>query len=414
MIKKSIFLFLVFVSTAILAQEGTFSPYSYYGIGNNTFRGTAENRSMGGLSTYSDSIHLNLQNPAGYSQLRLTNFTIGATANAMNLQDASTEQNINYTTIDYVALGLPLKKFSVGFGLKPMSAVGYEIETFEDDIRKTLNGRGGVNAFFFSGGLNVYKNLSFGATINYNFGELENKNIISQVGIERSTREINTSDLSGLTFELGLQHKFYLKKKQYIATSLMYAPESSLDLKGTRNLATILFGADGREVVIDSEDAITTNDKVDFGSKINAGIGIGKDNKWFVGVEYDYQEPSNFDAIAFNNNDELTYVESNQFRLGGYFIPRYNAPTGFFNRVVYRAGLRYGSTGIDFRNESIDEFGISFGLGIPAGRLFSNINLGAEYWSRGTTSNNLVQEDYFSVFISLSFNDLWFQKPKYN
>ncbi len=414
MIKKSIFLLLLLVSSGILAQEGTFSPYSYYGIGNNTFRGTAENRSMAGLSTFSDSIHLNLQNPAGYSELRLTTFSIAATTNIMTLKDQSASQDINYTTTDYVALGLPLKKFGVGFGFKPMSSVGYEIETFENDVEKILNGRGGVNSFFLSGGLKVYKNLSIGATINYNFGELENKNIISQEGIERSTREINTSDLSGLTFELGLQHKFYLKKKQYIATSLMYAPESSLDLKNNRSLATILFGANGREVVIDSEDAIVTNAEVDFGSKINAGIGIGKDNKWFVGLEYDYQEPSNFDAIAFNNNDELNYVEANQFRLGGYFIPRFNAPTGFLNRIVYRAGIRYGSTGIDFRNESINEFGISFGLGIPAGRLFSNINVGTEYWRRGTTSNNLVQEDYFSVFISLSFNDLWFQKPKYN
>jgi hypothetical protein len=414
MIKKIIFLFLVFVTTCILAQEGTFSPYSYYGIGNNTFRGTAENRSMGSISTFSDSIHLNLQNPAGYSQLKLTTFSIAATSNALKLQDEFISQNLNYSTVDYVVLGLPLKKFGVGFGFKPTSSVGYEIQTFEDEIEKVLSGRGGVNAIFLSGGLNLYKNLSFGATINYNFGELENKNIISQEGIERSTREINTSDLSGLTFELGLQHKFYLKKKQYIASSLMYSPESSLDLKGNRSLATILFGANGREVVIDSEEAITTDDKVDFGGKINAGIGVGKDNKWFVGVEYTYQEPSNFDAIVFNNNLDLNYVEANQFKLGGYFIPRYNAPTGFFNRVVYRAGFRYGSTGIDFRNESINEFGISFGLGIPAGRLFSNINLGGEYWSRGTTSNNLVQEDYFSVFISLSFNDLWFQKPKYN
>jgi len=414
MIRKSIVLLLLLVSSSIFAQEGAFSPYSYYGIGNNTFRGTAESRSMASISTFSDSIHLNLQNPAGLSQLKLTTFTVGATANYLNLQDESTSQNINYTTVDYVALGLPLKKFSVAFGFRPMSAVGYEIQTFEDDIRKILNGRGGVNAFFLSGGLKVYKNLSFGASINYNFGEIENKNIISQEGIERSTREINVSDLSGLTFELGLQHKFYLKKKQYIATSLMYAPESSLDLKGNRNLATILFGANGREIVVDSEDAMATDGEVDFGNKINAGIGIGKENKWFVGLEYTYQEPSDFDAIAFNNNLELNYVETNQFRIGGYFIPRFNAPTGFFNRVVYRAGLRYGSTGIDFRNESINEFGISFGLGLPAGRLFSNINVGGEYWSRGTTSNNLVQEDYFSVFISLSFNDLWFQKPKYN
>jgi hypothetical protein len=69
---------------------------------------------------------------------------------------------------------------------------------------------------------------------------------------------------------------------------------------------------------------------------------------------------------------------------------------------------------MSYRNESIDEFGMSFGVGLPAGLYFTNINLGFEYWTRGTTANNLIQENYLSLYLSFSFNDLWFQKPKYN
>ena len=414
MIKKTLVLISIFISLNLSAQEGTFSPYSFFGVGNNTFRGTVENRSMGGISMFSDSIHLNLQNPASYSKLKLTTFAIAGSGNSLELKDENASDELNFSTVDYIGVGIPLKKFGLGFGLKPLSSVGYEIQSLENNIAKSLNGRGGINAVYLSGGMNIIENLSLGVTLNYNFGDIENKNIIAQNGIERSSREINSSNINGLTYNIGLQHDFRFKKKYLLKSSISFSPESSINIDNDRQLATIIFGNDGSEIVVDSNDAITTKSEVDFGSKINAGLGIGQERKWFVGLEYEYQSASNFSAINFNNNIDVDFIKSNKIKFGGFFIPRYNAPRGYFNRVVYRAGLRFEQTGLEFKNESIDEFGISFGVGLPAGRLFTNINLGAEYWTRGTTSNGLIQENYLSFFVSLSFNDLWFQKPKYN
>lgn len=414
MTKKVFLLIIPFIFFNSFSQEGTFSPYSFFGVGNNTFRGTAENRAMGGLSVFSDSIHLNLQNPAAYGDLRLTTFTIGATSNSLTLEDSTTSESVGYTTVDYISVGIPFKKFGVGFGLKPLSSVGYEIETLEGDVAKSLNGRGGLNTVYLSGGLKLFKNFTIGATANYNFGQIENRNLIAQDNVERASRDINTSNVSGITLNFGLQHKFDITKKYYFKYSFSYSPETALDIQNDRQLATVLFAADGREIVIDDIQSETTSAQVDFGSKLNGGFGVGQERKWFLGMEYTRSTASNFDEINFNNNIDLNYVEAEEVKLGGYFIPRFNSPRGYFNRVVYRAGLRYSQTGMNFRQESIDEFGISFGLGLPAGRFFSNINLGAEYWTRGTTKNNLVQENYFSIFLSLSFNDLWFQKPKFN
>ena len=83
-------------------------------------------------------------------------------------------------------------------------------------------------------------------------------------------------------------------------------------------------------------------------------------------------------------------------------------------RVVYRAGARFGDSGLNINGEDIDEFGISFGVGLPAGRLLTNANLGVEFGRRGTTSAGLVEENFFSVFLSLSLNDRWFQQRKFN
>ena len=77
MLKQIVFAVMLIISGVTIAQNGTTSPYSFFGIGEIKFRGTAENRSMGGMGVYSDSIHLNIQNPASVANLKLVNFTSG-------------------------------------------------------------------------------------------------------------------------------------------------------------------------------------------------------------------------------------------------------------------------------------------------------------------------------------------------
>ena len=47
--------------------------------------------------------------------------------------------------------------------------------------------------------------------------------------------------------------------------------------------------------------------------------------------------------------------------------------------------------------KEINNFGITFGLGLPLGGSFSNINLGFELGRRGTTDADLIEESYFKV-----------------
>ena len=74
--KYFLVVFAFLITSLSFAQQGTTSPYSFFGIGNLKFKGTVENRSMGGIGIYSDSIHLNIQNPAGIAGLRLVNYSI--------------------------------------------------------------------------------------------------------------------------------------------------------------------------------------------------------------------------------------------------------------------------------------------------------------------------------------------------
>ena len=110
MIKKIILGISILFSTTILAQEGTASPYSSYGIGDVKFKGTIENRSMGGLGVLADSVRVNLQNPASYSFLRYTSLSVGGGNNRVDFKTNEQTEKAKITSLEYHAIGLPMGK----------------------------------------------------------------------------------------------------------------------------------------------------------------------------------------------------------------------------------------------------------------------------------------------------------------
>lgn len=408
------FSILLFAASSVSAQEGSSSPYSFLGIGTKAFRGTVENRSMGGLGMFSDSIHLNLRNPAAYADLEYTAFTAAATINSVELKTNSASDNIDYLTFDYLAIGLPFNNFGVGFGLKPRSAVGYQLEESSDTRISQFSGRGGLNTVYFSAGFEPIKNFRLGATANYNFGDLENRAIIFRDQVQFASRERNFTDIRGFSFDVGAFYDIKLSNKLTLKTSGRYETGSALNVNVRREFATIQIGQNQSEAVVNQIDAETSGLKIDLPELYAVGLGLGENRKWFVGLEYETYTASDFSSIGFNFGPDVVQKEGRSLKLGGFYIPRYNDPVSYAKRVVYRAGIRYEETGLEYQGQDINEFGISFGLGLPAGRVFTNANLGVEYFERGTTSNNLVQENFISVFLSFSFNDKWFIKSKYN
>ncbi|MDY8134733.1 hypothetical protein [Aquimarina sp. 2201CG5-10] len=414
MIKKILVVILVVVTSVSYAQEGTSSPYSFYGIGLQKFKGTVENRSMGGLSILSDSIHLNLQNPAAYGELRLTTYSLGTNYNNTTIKNTTASSAVDNASLNYLAIGIPANRFGFGFGVIPFSAVGYQLSSVDNNGMETrFTGTGGLNKVFLAAGFKVNENLSVGLDFNYNFGNIENKAILLNPDVEFNTREINNSDLSGVSFALGVNYKRMLNDKLQLTTSFVSTPSFKLSSDNTRELATILIASNGQEVVSQRQEVEVPDRDLDLPAEFKFGAGIGEPKKWFAGAEYTYLGAEDFTDRIFTA-DNVAYDNASKFKLGGYYIPKYNSLTSYFKRVVYRAGFRYEETGLNVNNQSINEFGISFGVGLPVGNLFSNANIGFEYGQRGTTDFGLVREDFFNFSIGLSLNDQWFRKIKFN
>lgn len=420
MIKKILIAFLCVVAHGAFAQNGTISPYSYFGIGDDRDKGAVDTQMMGGVSMYGDSIHINLSNPAAYSKLRLTAYTAGISHKEYQLKSWNEDQRTSVTNLDYLAIGFPLaKNVGFGFGIMPYSSVGYSLNSTSNsangEVSNFFEGEGGLNRLYASIGFEPIKNLSFGVTANFNFGTLEYQRIQSVEGVQFGTLDDRESKINGYDFKYALNYNPTIKDKYTLYTSVLVNTQGNLTSENTQTLGSfsLVTGNNVEVVDVDLDASNLRNTELKIPTRTTFGLGFGENKKWFLGAEYSFQQMGDFEN-TFLGLDNIDYGDANTYALGGYWIPDYRSLTGYFNRITYRAGLRYDVTGMTINNKEINNFGITFGLGLPLGADFSNLNVGFELGRRGTTDANLIEESYFKVNIGLSLNDRWFQQRKIN
>lgn len=413
MIKRLFTIIAIFSVVVANAQDNTSSPYSFYGTGLSAFNGSAENRAMGGLSIRADSIHYNFENPAALGALQLTTYTVGVTQGFTSIEDAERKEDFRNTSFDYLAVAIPTGRLNFAFGLTPFSSVGYKIEEQTSSKLAEFEGRGGINNLFLAFGYRIKKGLRVGIEGSYNFGKIRNKNLLLQDRVQYGSREKNRANLSGFSFKLAAQYEAKLNRNLTLTTSASYRPEATMKSNNTRQLATIALSSSREESIVDEREIDMADKHFNLPSDLRVGAGIGKFQKWFVGVEYEQIGKNEFKNSSLSSGN-FDFKQANVYRIGGLYIPKYNDINSYFNRITFRAGLRYQELGLQINNQNIDEFGISFGMGLPAGDYLSNINLGIEYGQRGTTSADLVKESFFNVFVGISLNDRWFIKRKYH
>ena len=195
---------------------------------------------------------------------------------------------------------------------------------------------------------------------------------------------------------------------------------NNLKSTGTENLYSLEIDASGFEAPSDTIFSGPLNANLERPRETILGLGLGKTNKWYAALNYKMQDAIIANGYFDNSAQSFQYGDSNRLSAGGYFIPKINSITSYWQRVTYRAGVKLEKLGllvnvtsIPYSSfTSIDDFGISFGLGLPLGNRLSNLNVGFEYGKKGTTSNGLLEENYFNFRLSLSLNDVWFKQRK--
>ena len=430
MIKKVLIVFLLITLTSSLFAQGTSSsPYSFFGIGEQYSPRTYENSAMGGIGVaFNHYKYLNFTNPAAIAFLRETTYSLGILNNDLTLKTADTKQNSVSTSLNYIALGFPIgKKAGFSFGLQPLSSVGYSLSNNDFDEDENLSavtlysGEGGVNRIYGTFGIQISKSLAIGIEADYSFGAIENSITNQRANVSLASKYKEESVIRGGAITLGTQYQKMFKSNLYFNAGATVKLGNDLNTTGNEYLYS-LIGSGVNDLVRDTIYANEISGKYKLPMKSIMGIGLGKHDKWHVGLEYQNQDALQPEGFTNITNSSYNYEKSNRISLGGFYLPKINSISSYWERVTYRAGLRFekiglavdgAGTGADFT--SIDDFGMSFGLGLPLKQL-STVNLALEYGKRGTTSNNLIEENYLNVRLSLSLTASgqqgWFRKRK--
>lgn len=423
MLRKIIVVCTLFVTVLSIAQKNNTSAYSFFGVGDKNDAMSVEQLSMGGVAVaFSDAYHLNFANAASNSSLLFTTYTMALENMNMTAKDANNKENAATTFLSYIAVGIPFAdKGGMAFGLLPNSTVGYSIISNITDVENNTleatqyTGEGGTNKVFLNFAYKPLKDLSIGVQGNYVFGKIEN-NIINQVkDVALATRYQTISYVKGFSVGAGFQYKKKINEKIELNLGGSFDLENTVTSDGNEYLYSVVLAnsLSPRDTIVNN----SSSGKIITPLKSTVGIGIGKENKWFAGVDYSTQEPIKLQGDIASQFSKISYDKYSRISVGGFYLPKINSISSYWERVTYRAGIKYENTGlmVDGNGNGTDftpikDFGISFGVGLPLSKQLSNLNVGFEIGKRGETANGLVQENYINFRLSMSLNDKWFKK----
>ncbi|NIJ44732.1 hypothetical protein FHR24_001171 [Wenyingzhuangia heitensis] len=409
-----IFIFSILISSVYAQEKQVSSLLSNYGLGTVFSEATVTEKAQGDLSVINNNTEevISIANPALLSHLQLTSFTVSLNVLGSNVETQNSSYSASAISLSNLSLGIPLgPKGGVAIGLRANSAVGFEVESdnFYD------YGNGGVNQAYFGIGYEVLKGLSLGAQISQYFGKTEKRQAFK--GVQQSTVYDHNFNVSGTSVKLGAEYSYRLSER----IEAKFGATGVLAYNVTATGTSRFFEAIQTDENIFSEIGDSAQEKNTEGTKKTPfksvlGIGLGERNHWFAGLSYENQDALSYSGGPFNQtlstatDRPLSFEASNKISLGGYIIPKKYALKNYFNRVAYRAGLKYENTGLVLNNSSVKNLGMSFGFGLPVGKRVSYLNLSFELGRIGDTSKNNYQEEYFNVGIDFSLSDKWFNK----
>lgn len=412
------------------------SPYSRYGLGDLVPGKNIVNRGLGGITAaYADYQSVNFNNPASYSNLKITTFDIGVDINSRTLKDipGATKYTSNNLLISYLQIGIPIinsqkaaqknRSWGLNLGLQPLTRVSYKIAQATrviDSIEFLNEGNGGAYYAFAGTGYRI-KNLSVGINFGYLFGtkDISNRKIfLNDTVIYAKSNVQNRATYGNLFYNLGAQYSILLKKdkeglhSKYLRFGVYGNVKQKINAKIDSLYETFQYNALGATYRSDSiYQRNNVRAKIDYPSTFGIGFVYEKENAWLFGVDYSQSSWSNY---RFNGaKDVLT--NSWMINVGGQIASAKKATTERAPRT-YRAGFNYGRD-IMYVTGSMPVWGVSLGAGLPIYRSrfstqYTTINTLVEIGSRGN-KNNGVKENYFRIGFGLSLSDLWFRKFKY-
>lgn len=400
-------LFSVLLMSAGYAQNNN-SPYSINAIGDIT--DNFINRTSGLGSTgiaYRNNRYLINNNPASLSALDNQFFAgeIGVNGKYVDYtgnQVSQTNHQSSDITFKRFALGTKIfRHWGSSVGLTPYSEENYEYSgnrplNNTGDVLPTYNeGYGGINKVFWSNGYEFLNHFSVGVTASYLFGSITNKNIILGQGTSIYLSKNYNTFYSNLYFDYGFQYYASVSKHWDFIIGATFSNQQSLNTETNVNILNL-----DSNVLRSTSTVGTYNIPTTYG----LGISITKDKKYTLLADYKYQHWSSLQS----SSSDYAYENSQRASVGFEISNKKVAYNTLFETTFFQAGFYYNKTYQVVNGIQIEDIGGSLGMGVNTKRTPLSFIVVLQYGIKGTTSNNLIRENYGNLSFIFSLRDFWY------
>ena len=205
---------------AVIAQNGTMTPYSRYGYGILKDNATAAQRNMGGVGyAMSSGRQINVMNPASYAAIDSLTFLFDMGIDFTTMWQNETVDGNKLSDkqsgcgLDYITMQFPIGKFmGASFGILPYSSVGYSFGSEIENGATSRQGTGSINQLYLGLAGRIYKDLSVGVNVAYLFGSTFNDSY-AYTSSGSSTLFEREFEVRDWRMDIGVQYGFNISRK---------------------------------------------------------------------------------------------------------------------------------------------------------------------------------------------------------
>ncbi len=406
---------LLFASGAALAQDA--SPLSDQGIGAFTTYAGGRSAGMGnaGLAMTGNG-YLNRLNPATWGGLEHVQITgtydfagVSSTDNSLNTSSYNANGNFGGGIF-----ALPVDRdlgISIAGGFTPFSSYGYKLAS-SDSVTNISGsgygvdrtGSGGLGEAFFGGSVSPFPELSIGLMFQYAFGRTE---AVTSMNFQNSAYQGSYIDNSMYLRGSGETVGITLGKFDVLTGAKFL---SGITLAGYYRTRYSLVGtSETHSIYSDGFDTVFTLTAQGY-IPPEYGIGVAKtfDNGLSAVLDLRTQQLSKY----YDSFTPAGTLKDALFLGGGVQYLQGKDIGSLFAKRVLRAGFYYAKTQFSLPTKSggqkqVDELFFTAGIEFPIS-YSASMDVGAQYGFRGLSSDFLLHERIFRLYVSFSMGETWF------
>jgi hypothetical protein len=388
------------------------SPYSAYGIGDIDMQQYNMNSGMGYTGIGLKSTYISSGNNAA-SISGLPKGVVVGDINAVG-QIATyhgTPINLNNSvnrdfTIKSVLLADRISNFwASGVGFRQFSVVNYQFTAKDfvqgsenDSYTSDFTGNGGLNQYFWNNAFNIGKRFAAGINATFISGPITQTEsfVANGIDIESERRDY----YGNFRFEYGLMYNTNPKKKHVFSFGVNYAPESKLNFERSLSITN-----NGTQIL---DNDYLNYSRFNLPASYGAGFALKNEDGRTFAADYTFQNWSELNA----KGNAWQLVDANRISAGIEIAKIVQRPGKPARTQSFQFGAYASNSYLQLNGKQINEFGFTVGLKTTVKNSLL-ITTALEAGSRGTTQNNVIQENFVKLTFSFSFRQFIYTGKTY-